>query len=70
MDLVDEQDVMGSRLEQGRQVAGPFQHRPRGLLCRFAIAGDVWASVGLARARRAEQQHVVQRLARACARRR
>ena len=64
MDLVDEEHVIAVEPgEQGRQVAGAFQHRAGGLLQVHAhLGGDDVRQRGLAQPRRAEQQHVVQRL--------
>jgi hypothetical protein len=50
--------------QDGRQVLGLFQHRPAGLAQLHAqLVRDDVAQRGLAQARRAEQQHVIQRLA-------
>jgi hypothetical protein len=65
VDLVDEQDVVLFQVgQQRRQVLGLFQHRPGGLAQVHAqfVRDDV-RQRGLAQARRAEQQHMVQRLA-------
>ncbi|MNE08586.1 hypothetical protein D3C80_1012390 [compost metagenome] len=63
MDLVDEQHI--ARLEVGqqrRQIAGALQHRAGGALDRHAhFLGDDVGQGGLAEARRAEDQRVVQR---------
>ena len=54
-----------------RQVAGALQHRAGSLAQVDAhLARDDVRQRGLAQARRAEQQHVVERFACACARRR
>ena len=70
VDLVDEQHVL--RLEVGQQrgeVAGALEHRARGLAQVDAeLPGDDVRERGLAQARRAEQQHVVERLAAAARR--
>ena len=70
MDLVDEQHV--ARLEVGEQrgkVAGALQHRTGGLAQVHAhLPRDDVRERGLAQARRAEQQHVVERLAAAARR--
>jgi hypothetical protein len=65
VDLVDEQDVVGFQIGQDRrQVAGLVQHRARGgAEVDAQLAGDDLGQGGLAQARRAEQQHVVQGLA-------
>ena len=69
VDLVDEQHVL--RLEVGEQrgeVARALEHRARGLAQVDAeLLGDDVRERGLAQARRAEQQHVVERLAAALA---
>ena len=65
VDLVDEQDVVLFQVGQQRcQVAGTLQHRAGGLaqLHSHFMRDDV-GQRGLAQARRAEQQHVIQRLA-------
>ena len=65
MDLVDKQYV--ARLQVGedrRQVAGPLDHRPRGLAQVDAQLGsDDHCERGLAQARRSEDQRVIERLA-------
>jgi hypothetical protein len=65
VDLVDEQHVV--RLEVGQQrgqVAGALEHRAGGLAQVDAhLGGDDVGQRGLAQPRRAEQQHVVERLA-------
>ena len=65
VDLVDEQHVV--RLEVGqqrREVAGALEHRPRRLAQVDAeLVRDDVRQRRLAEARRAEQQHVVERLA-------
>src|SRR5579859_329661 len=65
MDLVDEQDVVGLEVgEDGGEVAGLGQHRAAGgAEVDAQFAGDDLGQRGLAQTRRAEQQHVVQRLA-------
>jgi hypothetical protein len=65
VDLVDEQDVVLLEVgQQRRQVLGLFQHRARGLAQVDAqLVGDDVRQRGLAQAGRAEQQHVVERLA-------
>jgi hypothetical protein len=72
VDLVDEEHVVALEVGQDRrQVLGFFEHRSRGLAQVHAeFVGNDVAERGLAQARRAEQQHMVQRLARACAPRR
>ena len=65
VDLVDEQHV--ARLEVGQQrgeIARALEHRARGLAQVDAhLARDDVRERGLAQARRAEQQHVVERFA-------
>jgi len=70
VDLVDEQDVAGFQIGQdGRQVAGLGQHRPAGgPEIDAQLAGDDLGQRGLAEARRAEQQHMIERLRRGRAR--
>ena len=65
VDLVDEEHVVLLEVgQQRRQVLGLFQHRPGGLAQVHAqLVRDDVRQRGLAQARRAEQQHVVQRLA-------
>jgi hypothetical protein len=65
MDLVDEEDVVLLQVgEDGGQVLGLFQHRPRGRAQVDAeLVGDDVAERGLAQPGRAEQQHVVHRFA-------
>jgi hypothetical protein len=65
VDLVDEQHVVRFEVGQQRgQVAGALQHRAGGLAQIDAhLGGDDVRQGGLAQARRAEQQHVVERLA-------
>ena len=65
VDLVDEQDVVRLQVgEQRREVARPLEHRPRGLLEADAeLVRDDVRERGLAEARRAEDQHVIERLA-------
>jgi hypothetical protein len=64
VDLVDEEHVVLLEVGQQRgQVLGLLEHRPAGLAQVHAqLGGDDVAQRGLAQARRAEQQHVVQRL--------
>ena len=68
VDLVDEQHIVRFEIGQdGGQVAGALQHRSRGLAQIDAhLVGDDMRQRGLAQARRAEQQHVVERFACAC----
>jgi hypothetical protein len=65
VDLVDEQDL--ARLERGqqrREVAGALDDRAGGGLDRnLELGGDHVGQAGLADAGRAEQEHVVERLA-------
>ena len=65
MNLVDEQNVV--RLEvrqQRRQIAGPFEHRTRGLpYVNPHLAPDDVRESGLAQPRRTKQQNMVKRLA-------
>ena len=65
MDFVDEQHVVRFEIGQQRgEVAGALQHRPGGLAQVDAhLARDDVRQRGLAQARRAEQQHMVERLA-------
>ena len=65
MDLVDEQNIVGFEVgEQRREIARPLQHRTRGLAQIDAhLLGDDVRQRGLAQPRRAEQQHMVERLA-------
>ena len=65
MDLVDEQHVARLEVrEQRGEVAGPLEHRARGLAQVHAdLVRDDVRERGLAEARRAEEQHVVERLA-------
>lgn len=71
MDFVDEEHVVAFKIGQQRgQVAGALQHGAGGLAQLHAhLVGDDVGQGGLAQARRAEQQDVIQRLA-ALARRR
>ena len=64
VDLVDEQHIVFFEVgQQRRQVFGLFQHRAAGLAQIDAqLVGNDVAQRGLAQARRAEQQHMVQRL--------
>jgi hypothetical protein len=66
VDLVDEQDVVRFEVgQQRRQVARTLQHRAGGLAQVDAhLARDDVGQRGLAQARRAEQQRVVERFAR------
>ncbi|MNT08824.1 hypothetical protein D3C72_1435780 [compost metagenome] len=65
MDLVDEQHIVRLQVGQQRgQVAGLFDHRAGGHAQGHAqFVGDDMAEGGLAQAGRAEDQHVVQRIA-------
>ena len=65
MDLVDEQHVVRLQVgQQRREVAGALDHRPGGLAQVHAeLVRDDVRERGLAEARRAEDQHVVERLA-------
>ena len=65
MDLVDEQHVVRLQVrQQRRQVAGALDHRSGGLSQIHAqLVRDDVRERGLAEARRAEDQHVVERLA-------
>ena len=65
VDLVDEEDVALVQVGQdGRQVAGPLDGRPGGDLDAHAhLVGDDVGQRGLAQARRAVEQDVIQRLA-------
>ena len=65
MDLVDEQHVARLEIgEQRREVARALEHRPGGLAQVDAqLVRDDVRQRGLAEARRAEQQHVVERFA-------
>ena len=65
MDFVDEQDVFGGQVgEQGRQVSGPFHHRPRrGLNAAAHLVGDDKGQGGFAQTRGAVHQDVIHRLA-------
>jgi len=64
VDFVDEQHVVLLEIgQQCGQVLGLFQHRAAGLAQVHAqLVGNDVRQRGLAQARRAEQQHVVQRL--------
>ena len=64
VDLVDEEHVVALQVGQDRrQVLGLFQHRARGAAQVDAqLVGDDVAQRRLAQPRRAEQQHMVQRL--------
>ena len=70
VDLVDEQHVALLEIgEQRREVAGLGDHRPGGgAEVHAELARDDLRERGLAEAGRADEQHVVERLARACAR--
>jgi hypothetical protein len=72
VDLVDEEHIVALQVGQdGRQVLGLLEHRAAGLAQVHAqFIGDDVAERRLAQARRAEQQHVVQRLGAAAWRRR
>ncbi len=65
VDLVDEQHVAGAEAgEQADEVAGPLQHRTRGGAALDAhLARDQHRQRGLAEARGAEEEDVVERLA-------
>ena len=65
MDLVDEQHVARLQVgQQRREIARPLEHRARGLTQVHAqLGGDDVGERGLAEARRAEDQHVVERFA-------
>ena len=65
VDLVHEEDIARFQVgEQGGQVAGPLQDRPRGLAqVDTHLRGDDVGQGGLTQARGAEQQAVVQGLA-------
>jgi len=65
VNLVDEQDVMRLEVGQDRgQVAGLFQHRPRSLAqVDLHFVGDDMRQGGLAQARRAEYEYMVERFA-------
>ena len=65
MDFIDEQHIVGFQIGQHRrQVAGALQHRAGSLAQIDAhLARDDVRQRGLAQARRAEQQRVVERLA-------
>jgi hypothetical protein len=65
VDFVDEQHVVRFEVGQdGGQVAGALEHRAGGLAQVDAhFGGDDVGQRGLAQARRAEEQHVVERLA-------
>ena len=65
MDLVDEQHVVRLQVrQQRREIAGALDHRPRGLSQIDAeLVRDDVRERGLAEARRAEDQHVIERLA-------
>ena len=63
MDFIDEQHVAGFKIGQQRgQIARPLQHRTRGLAqVDLHFVGEDVGERGFAQARRAEDQHVVQR---------
>ena len=65
MYLVDEQYVMGFEIGQHRgQIAGLFQYRTRGLAqVDLHFVGDDMRQRGFTQPRRAEDQHVIERLA-------
>ena len=64
MNLVDEQHIVGLEIgEQRSEIARALQHRPRCLAQIDAqLVGDDVRQGRLAQPRRAEQQHVVERL--------
>ena len=64
MDFVDEQHVMRFKIGQdGRQIASAFEHRAGGLAQAHAhFNGDDVRQRRFAQPRRAEQQHVVERV--------
>lgn len=64
MNLVYEQNVIGLQVsQQRRQIAWAFQHRSGGLAQAYThFIGDDMGQRGLAKARRAKQQYMVQRL--------
>lgn len=65
MNLVDEQYIVGLEIgQQCRQILGLFQHRAAGLAQVHAQLGrDDVGQRGLAQTGRAEQQHMIERLA-------
>ena len=65
MNLVDEQHVARLQIgEQCREIAGPLEHRARGLAQVDAeLGGDDVRQRRLAETRRPEDQHVIERLA-------
>ncbi len=65
MDFVDEQHIVGFEVGQQRgQVAGLADHRPAGgAEAHPELLGDDLRQRGLAEPRRAEEQHVIHRLA-------
>ena len=69
VDLVDEEHVVGLEVGEHRgEVARALEHRPRSLAQVHAhLARDDVRERGLAEPRRAEEQHVIERLARGCA---
>src|SRR5438445_13750056 len=64
MDLIDEQHVVRLEVgEQGSEVAGTLQHRARRMAqVDTELVGDDMGERRLAESRRAEQQHVIERL--------
>ena len=62
VDFVDEQDIVGLQIgQQGRQIAGLFDHRPRGLAQVHAqFVGNHVRECGLAQPGRAEDQDVIE----------
>ena len=64
MNFIDEEHIVFFEVgQQGRQVFGLFQNRPAGLpQIHTEFMGNDMAQRGFAQARRAEQQHMVQRL--------
>ena len=65
MDLVDEQHLALAEVrEDGREIAGALEHRPRrGANRRAELVGDHVGERRLAEAGRTVQQHVIERLA-------
>jgi len=63
MDFIDEQHVAWFKIGQQRgQIAGPLQHRARGLAqVDLHFVGEDVGQRGFTQTRRAEDQHVVQR---------
>ena len=64
MDLVDEEHVSRLQIgEDGGQVAGPFQNRPRGGFDVYLhLAGDDMRQCGFAEAGGSAEQNVVNRI--------